>query len=380
MPRSLARHARRRAFTLIEVLVATAISIVLVLGVVQIAGSALGAYDNAVALTGATATARTVLDTVETDLRSALVRNDGQVWIECVPAASLAPGSSNLRQGAAMDLYFFASPTDRDRIKPGKKRTDSDAEYRGDVCALAYRLRLQNPLPEGLRPADQNQDRVFALYRTVANAEDTYTGIIPVTQKSDAKGPYTDYWQKSSASGTFIDKRNATPNPKNYYPSDILASHVLAFVPTFIFKATDTSKTPAVPYFYYMTPKGNEETAADLNPAAGSVAYSRPGAPGSRADSANSFDAGLKIAAAWCAKNSAAQSNADLAAAPASGNKASGQLVGVILSLVVLDDVGAGKLRAIQNTTGQTKIDDTEFDKIYGQHTHFFTRHITLGN
>ncbi|MEI7603164.1 MAG: prepilin-type N-terminal cleavage/methylation domain-containing protein, partial [Opitutae bacterium] len=67
-----------RGFTLIEVMVSTAIMIVIVLAVVTIASDTFKAYDRAVADLTTQSEARGVLDAMEGDFQSAMIRPDGR--------------------------------------------------------------------------------------------------------------------------------------------------------------------------------------------------------------------------------------------------------------------------------------------------------------
>lgn len=378
----------RRAFTLVELLVATAISVIIVLGVVSIATYSIKAYDNANALVSATATARTVLDTLETDIQSAILREDGTAWMECLPStpeggATRLADRTNLPKGADMQLQFFASPVDRDRVKPGKTRDGSGTnEYKGETCAIRYRILLRNPLPSSLQP-DTQTDRLFCLTRTLANPEDTFNIIIPSTQTKDSSGLSQNYWKNGpvgSGSGAIQDKRTSTPD--TYRPADLLATNVIGLTPIFVFRATDTSGTTPVSYQYCMTPSGDISIPDWLNPAGVSgknIAYSSPEKAGVKPGSNNLFTTDLKIAASWCAADQLAAKNSALAEQPSgTSGKYQGKLCAVILSLVVLDDTGADRVRALMNQPVREKIPDDEWDRIYAEHAHFFTRRVEL--
>ena len=388
----LSRIAGRRGFTLIEILVATAISVILVLGVVRIATYSLQAYENATALASATATARTVLDTLETDIQGAILREDGNAWLQCLPSSDTGGTSrladkTNLAKGADMQLQLFGTPTDRDRVKPGKSR--NGGEYKGDVCAIRYRIMLRNALPESLQP-DSGVDRSFCLVRTVVNSEDPCNGIIPSTQSGDAKGLNANYWKSGPTGNPASDKFPAdqrTLTPAAYSPADLLATNVIGLTPIFIFRATDTSGTSPLQYFYYMAPESDASPnpAEWLNPANASgdtLAYCAPDKAKTKPSALNTFKSDLKIAASWCAADAADTTNTTLAAA-ASGqnNKYAGQLTAVVLSLVVLDDSGAAKVRQLLESPkyiGKSQLDAEDWDKIYAEHAHFFTRRVNL--
>lgn len=382
--RSASTRLRRAGFTLVEVLVATAISVILVLGVVRIASDSLRAYDNAVAMASVTATARTVLDTIETDLQSAILREDGNPWIECMPSRNEGGNEdlnlgTNIARGADMQLMFFGTPSDRDRVKPGKGYQDP---IKGDVCAIRYQLRLRNPLPTELQ-GDATTDRAYCLTRTIINSEDTFNLTLPSTQTDNGKGLYESYWKigPTSPNGSAVDQKSTAP--QKYFPADLLANNVIGFTPIFIFKATKTNTDGTqTPFQYYITPEpenATQDPAMGLSTGADLTAYASPDNPTRQPGPDNRFRSNLKIAATWCARDSIGIKNSDLAALDIGGPKTSGRLCAVVIAIVVIDDSGADKLRTLMNQNNDNpKIDAAEFDKVYAEHSRVFTRRINL--
>lgn len=180
------RHARR-AFTLVELLVASAIMVILVLVVVKVANDTLAAYDRVVADLSAQTEARAVLDNLERDLNSAVIRPDGRCWMEViVPGAAAAPTgfaagmrAPNIPADLQPVLLFFASPPDRPRFQPGLATRDTTTgarinEIRGDVCAIAYRMGMRSPFDVPGDPVQQ----VYVVQRTVLDAQSTFSGAL----------------------------------------------------------------------------------------------------------------------------------------------------------------------------------------------------------
>ena len=172
----------RRGFTLIEVMVSTAIMIVIVLAVVTVASDTFKAYDKAVADLTSQSEARGVLDSFENDFQTAVIRPDGRCWMEVViPGASKAPSplnSANVVVGNvnAIDqavVMLFSSPADRPRWSPVPSNPRTG--LKGDVCAVAYRLGQSSPFDS---PGDPIQ-RVYGVYRTIIDPESTFKEAIP---------------------------------------------------------------------------------------------------------------------------------------------------------------------------------------------------------
>jgi prepilin-type N-terminal cleavage/methylation domain-containing protein len=103
-----APNALRRGFTLLEVMVATSIMVIIVLAVVTIATDTFKAYDRAVADLSTQSEARGVLDALENDLQTAVLRPDGRCWMEVIlpgtpgaPAKAPAPYRQHAGAGSA---------------------------------------------------------------------------------------------------------------------------------------------------------------------------------------------------------------------------------------------------------------------------------------
>lgn len=196
--------AARRAFTLVELLVASAIMVVLVLVVVKVANDTLSAYDRVVAELSAQTEARAVLDNLERDLNSAVIRPDGRCWMEIIiPTTAAAPTgftaagmrAPNIPVDLQPILLFFASPPDRPRFQPDATSTRDASgnrinEIRGDVCAIAYRMGLRSPFDA---PGDLIQ-QVYTVQRTVLDAQSTFTGALTGANAISATIPPSTFW------------------------------------------------------------------------------------------------------------------------------------------------------------------------------------------
>ncbi len=200
--KSVTSNIARRGFTLIEVMVSTAIMIVIVLAVVTIASDTFKAYDRAVADLTTQSEARGVLDAMEGDFQSAMIRPDGRCWMEVI-----IPGNARAPTGAitkatigdiqSVDqpiIMLFASPPDRPRWAP--TTSSPRVALKGDVCAIAYRIGQSSPFDA---PGDPIQ-QVYGVYRTIIDPENTFREAIPLIMTSTAAIPISpwDYWNGTS--------------------------------------------------------------------------------------------------------------------------------------------------------------------------------------
>ena len=200
--KSVTSNIARRGFTLIEVMVSTAIMIVIVLAVVTIASDTFKAYDRAVADLTTQSEARGVLDAMEGDFQSAMIRPDGRCWMEVIiPGSAKAPTGATTKATIgdlqSIDqpiIMLFASPPDRPRWAPST--TSPRVALKGDVCAIAYRIGQSSPFDA---PGDPIQ-QVYGVYRTIIDPENTFKEAIPLIMTSTAAAPISpwDYWNGTS--------------------------------------------------------------------------------------------------------------------------------------------------------------------------------------
>ncbi len=248
----------RAGFTLLEVMVSTAIMVVIVLTVVTIASDTLRVYDRAVADLSTQSEARGALDAMENDFSTAMIRADGRCWMEVVVPGSTdvtgIPGPvGNLQAVDHPIVMLFGAPPDRPRWTPGAGRT----ALRGDVCAVAYRIGQRSPFDA---PGEKIQ-QVYGVYRTIIDSENTFVDALPLILNSTMDAPKSpwDYWSTSRRfanysklptpdyeTRTLIDNSIASATPcwtmdeNNFIASNVVAMN-LVFWGTSSLPATATA-------------------------------------------------------------------------------------------------------------------------------------------
>ncbi len=200
MRKYASRHSA--GFTLLEVLVSTAIMLVIVLTVVTIASDTLRVYDRAVSDLSTQSEARGALDALENDFSTAIVRSDGRCWMEvAIPGVPGSPAASALYRVGNVPgvdqpiVMLFSSPQDRPRWTSGGK---ARRPLRGEVCAVAYRLGHRSPFDS---PGDPIQ-RVYGVFRTVIDPENTFTEGLKVINDGTNAAPTSpwNYWNDAARS------------------------------------------------------------------------------------------------------------------------------------------------------------------------------------
>jgi prepilin-type N-terminal cleavage/methylation domain-containing protein len=221
---TLLRQARA-GFTLLEVLVSTAIMVIIVLTVVTIASDTLRVYDRAVADLSTQSEARGALDAMENDFSTAMLRSDGRCWMEIVVPGStdvsgVPTAVGNLQTVDHPIVMLFGAPPDRPRWTPGTGRT----ALRGDVCAIAYRIGQRSPFDS---PGDKIQ-QVYGVYRTIIDSENTFVDALPLILNSNIDAPKSpwDYWSGSRRFANY----SKLPTP-DYETRALIDSNIASMTP-----------------------------------------------------------------------------------------------------------------------------------------------------
>ena len=187
--------AQRAGFTLVEVMVAAVIMIMIILAVVQIASDSFRAYDRSVADLATQSEARGVLDAMENDFQTAVIRPDGRCWMEIVtPGTSGFPAVvGNLAGIDHPIVMLFSAPTDRPRRSP--VATTPPTTLKGDVCAVAYRIGQRSPFDMPGEPIQQ----VYGVYRTIIDPEITFADATSTILNGAAGATISpfNYWNAS---------------------------------------------------------------------------------------------------------------------------------------------------------------------------------------
>jgi prepilin-type N-terminal cleavage/methylation domain-containing protein len=191
------KHQAKRAFTLIEIMVATVIMVVLVGLVIQITSEVLKVWSRSSGKLSANAEARIAMDLITQDLETAVFRNNGKQWLRV--EAPLDPGGPFTDQTVALKL--FSPALDRDQSVPG------------DICAIGYELNF-GPAYNGAT------DSVYALYRKIVDPKTTFDNLM---------GSSGNVAQDSLVGGEWDNIVDA-PNRSNYLAGNILEFKVFLYV------------------------------------------------------------------------------------------------------------------------------------------------------
>ena len=184
---------RSKGFTLIELMVAMAITTVIVTVLVSITGVALDTWQRGRAEIRASRQAKSMLDTMAKDFESLVSRRGNNFeWLYSKVETDLPGPSENMSSNAA-ELIFMTAATDRYQ---GQIGTADDLG--GDVSCVSYQLQYQDPV----KGTEEKNSSTFVLYRLLVNPDETFKDLLG---KDDLSTAYsTKYKDKVKEVENFV--------------------------------------------------------------------------------------------------------------------------------------------------------------------------------
>ena len=189
------RKPRRSAFTLIEIMVATAVMVILIGLVIQITNEVLKVWNRSSGKLSANSEARLAMEFLTQDLETAVFRDNGMQWLRV--EGPVDAGDSYADQTVALKL--FAPALDRPKYETdsnGNRILDGNGEpvpIPGDICGIAYRL--------AFKEAYTNGPKIYALYRNIVDPKITFNSLMGDPAQKELT---TGQWSES----TVIDDSN----------------------------------------------------------------------------------------------------------------------------------------------------------------------------
>ena len=336
-----ARHRQHRAFTLVEILTATAIMIVIILVMLVISTETITAYDGAIANLETTSQARSVQDALQKDLEAAILRDDGNTWIQVEHLIEVG----NLSRGSSPHLMLFSPAPDR--TKREGSRTD---RIPGATCAINYQIAQRSPFNN----PGENIQQIYGFYRAIADARATFTTALPIIlgdAKSGTQGqPPLTFWQ-STAEVMDINGNRTSQNLSEWTTSaqNFQTTNVVSLTLVFWYYDPDTRQMSAI------THEENANGVRDACTKAGITTRITP------------YTSDLKInATQFIIDNN-------------SSSPVKGQLKRIDYATTILSPDGARQLRGLQHTGKSPRIPAEKFKEILIAHGFTFTGTASIG-
>lgn len=168
-----------RGFTIIELLVAMAITTLIVTVLISVTSLALETWNRSRSEIRAARQAKAMIETMSADFESMVSREGNNMeWLFARTAVPNDGPNGNDSPNAA-ELAFFSAATDRYNGDIG----GADDEG-GDVSGIAYKLAYQNAVEDG----GSDSFNTFALYRKIINPDETFKDMLGTeySETSDA--------------------------------------------------------------------------------------------------------------------------------------------------------------------------------------------------
>lgn len=187
------RKVFHRGFTIVELMVSMAITILIVTMIVSITGIALDAWRSGRNEVRASRQAKALLDVVGKDLESMVIRSGNNYeWFRAEDETDDIKGDG-VRSPNASRIIFFTAATDR------YDGDLEDADSKGDVSTVVYNLNYGDPIGGG----QTKEFNTFAFYRQLVNPDKTFEDLLAKENLDDAYKA-TTYADEANESEHFI--------------------------------------------------------------------------------------------------------------------------------------------------------------------------------
>jgi prepilin-type N-terminal cleavage/methylation domain-containing protein len=231
---SLAFRRQARGFTLAELMVAMAITTIIVAVLVSITSVAVDTWNRSRAELRAARQARLMVDLMARDFESLVVRRGNAFeWLSATSPQTL-PGERVTSSNAA-ELIFFSASTQRYNGEIG-----GDDDNGGDVSCIAYRLDYKDPIDQG-----GTAYKSFVLNRLLVNPDETFENLLAQEDLETAFASYSQDLEK---------------------PENFVCENIYQFTVTFHAEVAETTsgKTVTTPVAIPLG-AGNNATAASFS-------------------------------------------------------------------------------------------------------------------
>jgi len=160
----------KKGFSLLELMVAMAITTIIVTVLVSVTSLSLDAWNRSRAEIRASRQAKTMVDTMARDFEAMVTRRGNSFeWLSA--KASLPDGNPKLQSSNAAEVYFFTSATDRYQGNIGGAN-----DLGGDVSCVGYKLDYKEPIQ-----SEKGDFKTFVLNRKLVDPKEAFDNLLGMT-------------------------------------------------------------------------------------------------------------------------------------------------------------------------------------------------------
>lgn len=276
----------KKAFTLVEIMAASAIMTIIVLAVLSVTTNILNTWNRASGELKNNFDGTVVGKILQDDFESIMIKKDGRAWfqIDYPESVSVLTGSNYLDTTPLKppEIMFYSSTTLRPRYtreqvsaanQEDSERAKQAIPIPGSVCAIKYQLAVKSPFMAASSDSSGNETQYnafFGLYRTVIDPRSTVLEAMGDNIQGYSPDPNSEafryalssnLWQKSCA---VIDEQGVEQ------PGQDLRGWALAPENLLVMNVVDFRVTLGI---FYKNPNGG------INEPEYKVAFIPPGTP-----------------------------------------------------------------------------------------------------
>ncbi|MGJ8671951.1 PulJ/GspJ family protein [Rubritalea sp.] len=173
----------RKGFTLLELMVAVAITTVIIAALIGMTRMSMDAWKESSDRARASRLAKESLEVMAKDFEGMVLRSGNEYqWLYTQMDSNVERGPNNAEIANPLDLAFFTAATDR---YDGEVGPNSSKDNGGDISTVFYRLVYKDQLGGDFE--------VYSLYRMLVNPDDTFQEYLALKKSTtDANGEEED--------------------------------------------------------------------------------------------------------------------------------------------------------------------------------------------
>ncbi len=277
---------KRKAFTLVEIMAASAIMAIIVLGVLSVTSNILKTYTKASGQLQNYFDANIVGNIIAEDLESMNYKRDGRAWLEVEypREVGLLSGKNHLDRAPLRppEIMFYASTSLRPRYTKENTNIDLDGKYAtanimipGSLCAIKYQVALKSPFMKSQGDAgDEKQYNAFyGLYRAVIDSRSTILENMGNDKQGYTSNPEVESYRKAlsvnvwSGTSSIVNEKGEEVSGENLQtwaraPENLLAANIVDFRITFaiMYENVNASSPDDPKYRIAYIPPGSDLT------------------------------------------------------------------------------------------------------------------------